>query len=207
MKKQWFGEQLSRACYRIKEGARKRAEAGALFDEGKKKDAAPLAEQAVADVDPSTIGFVETHGTGTPLGDPIEIEALRQAFELAEAPRSGPCILGSVKSNIGHLKGGAGAAGVLKAVLALHHKTLPPSVNFHAPNPNIDFSTSPLRVNTELRAWDKNGRADAVRRAMWFEPENDRLLVWSGVIANELGNPQEAAELLMQAVNLNPGNA
>jgi acyl transferase domain-containing protein len=74
--------------------------------------------------------------------------------------------LGSVKSNIGHLKGAAGAAGVLKAVLALHHKTLPPSVNFHAPNPNIDFRTTPFTVNTQLRPWEKPGsNGSGIRRA------------------------------------------
>ena len=73
--------------------------------------------------------------------------------------------LGSVKSNIGHLKSGAGAAGLLKATMALHHKQLPPSLNFKQPNPNIDFSGSPFYVNTELRSWGDPGNDEGVRRA------------------------------------------
>ena len=74
---------------------------------------------AVADVDASSIGYVETHGTGTPLGDPIEVAALRQAFEVSEQQRSGPCVLGSVKSNVGHLDGASGLTGLIKTILCL----------------------------------------------------------------------------------------
>jgi acyl transferase domain-containing protein len=109
--------------------------------------------------------MMEGHGTSTKVGDVVEVEAITEVFQQFNLP-VGSLALGSVKSNIGHLKGAAGAAGVLKAALALHHKQLPPSVNFAEPNPNIDFSTSPLAVNSELRAWEKTGsNGDAIRRA------------------------------------------
>ncbi|MCG6957561.1 MAG: SDR family NAD(P)-dependent oxidoreductase [Gemmatimonadetes bacterium] len=118
-----------------------------------------------AGVAPAAGDLIEGHGTSTKVGDVAEVETLHSAFEGTGLP-VGSLALGSVKSNIGHLKGGAGSAGVLKATLALYHKALPPSVNYRAPNPNIDFSTSPLRVNTELRAWDKPAsNGDAIRRA------------------------------------------
>ncbi len=118
-----------------------------------------------AGVAPAAGDLVEGHGTSTKVGDVVEVETMHEAFGRAGLP-IGSVALGSVKSNIGHLKGAAGAAGVLKATLALHHGMVPPSVNFHAPNPAIDFSRSPFRVNEELRAWEKSG-ADgaAIRRA------------------------------------------
>ena len=107
---------------------------------------------AVAGVDASTIGFVETHGTGTPLGDPIEVEALRQAFEVSEMDRSGPCVLGSVKSNIGHLEVASGVAGLIKAILCLKNKAIPPTLHYTAPNPELHLSARPswFRIVTQL---------------------------------------------------------
>ena len=87
------------------------------------------------------------------MGDVVEVDALSEVFGGAGAS-PGAILLGSVKSNIGHLKGAAGAAGLLKTVLALHHKVVPPSLNATVLNPNIDFAGSPLRVNTELRDWE-----------------------------------------------------
>jgi acyl transferase domain-containing protein/NAD(P)-dependent dehydrogenase (short-subunit alcohol dehydrogenase family) len=110
---------------------------------------------------PSTASFVEGHGTSTRVGDVVEVESLMEAFGKDTPPRSIP--LGSVKSNLGHLKGAAGAAGLLKTVLALHERALPPSLNFDAPNPNIDFEHSPFYVNTELKEWPTP--ACGVRRA------------------------------------------
>lgn len=107
---------------------------------------------ALADVDPDTIGYVEAHGTGTSLGDPIEIAALTQAYR-HWTDRKGYCAIGSVKTNIGHLDAGAGVAGVIKAVLAVKHGLIPPSLHFRQPNPEIDFSNSPFHVNTELSRW------------------------------------------------------
>lgn len=109
-----------------------------------------------AGVGADTIGYVETHGTGTPLGDPIEISALTAAYR-AETGRSGFCAIGSAKPSIGHLETAAGVAGLIKAALALHHRTLPPSLHFERPNPEIDFESSPFFVNTQLRPWEAAG--------------------------------------------------
>jgi acyl transferase domain-containing protein/acyl carrier protein len=111
-----------------------------------------LAAQMVADVEPGSIGYVEAHGTATPMGDPIEIAALTQAFR-SGTERSGYCAIGSVKTNIGHLDAAAGVTGLIKAVLALRHRTLPPSLHYEKPNPQIDFAGSPFYVNTAARDW------------------------------------------------------
>jgi acyl transferase domain-containing protein len=106
-----------------------------------------------AGVDPATVSYVECHGTGTVMGDPIEIGALSQAFA-ARTDRKGYCAIGSLKTNIGHLDTAAGVCGLIKAVLSLHHRLLPPSLHFSIPNPRIDFANSPFFVNTELRRWE-----------------------------------------------------
>ena len=103
--------------------------------------------QAVAGIQPETITYVETHGTGTVLGDPIEIEALTRAFR-SRTQNKGFCAIGSVKTNFGHLDEAAGVAGLIKTVLALEHKKIPPSLHFEQPNPGIDFVNSPFVVNT-----------------------------------------------------------
>jgi acyl transferase domain-containing protein/acyl carrier protein len=108
--------------------------------------------QSLAEVRPEQISYVEAHGTGTSLGDPIEIEALSQAFGSAGQRRQF-CAIGSVKTNIGHLDPAAGAAGLIKTVLALEHRQLPPSLHYQQPNPRIDFANSPFYVNTRLEAW------------------------------------------------------
>ncbi|WP_412179946.1 type I polyketide synthase, partial [Variovorax paradoxus] len=110
------------------------------------------AAQLIAGVSADTIGYVETHGTGTTLGDPIEIAALTQAFR-ADTERRGFCALGSVKTNIGHLDAAAGVAGLIKAAQALRHRVLPASLHFRAPNPQIDFANSPFYVNTVSKPW------------------------------------------------------
>jgi acyl transferase domain-containing protein len=113
--------------------------------------AAAIAEAlAVADVDAGTIGYVECHGTGTAVGDPIEIAALTEAFR-ESTDKKGYCRIGSVKSNIGHLDTAAGVASLIKAALALAHRKLPPSLNFEKPNPHIDFASTPFLVNDKLR--------------------------------------------------------
>ncbi len=107
---------------------------------------------AAAGVVPEEISYVETHGTGTALGDPIEIAALGQAFQTSQ-PRTAPCWIGSVKSNIGHTSTAAGAAGLIKTVLALTHQQIPASLHFEAANPEIDLRAGPFAVNAEARAW------------------------------------------------------
>ena len=107
---------------------------------------------AVADISADTIDYVECHGTGTPVGDPIEVSALTQAFRQT-SERNGYCGLGSIKSNIGHLDTAAGVVSLMKATLALEHGQVPPSLNYEAPNPTIDFANSPFFVNHTLKEW------------------------------------------------------
>jgi len=107
---------------------------------------------AMANVEPDTITYVEAHGTGTQLGDPIEIAALTQAFR-TRTMACGFCAIGSVKTNIGHLDAAAGVAGLIKTVLALEHKQIPPSLHFERANPEINFAASPFFVNTTLADW------------------------------------------------------
>ncbi|MBD2253937.1 type I polyketide synthase [Nostoc parmelioides] len=111
--------------------------------------------QAIAGVDAETISYIEAHGTATPLGDPIEIAALTQAFNQT-TDKKGFCAIGSLKTNLGHLDTAAGVAGLIKTVLALQHKMLPPSLHFETPNPKIDFANSPFYVNTTLKEWETN---------------------------------------------------
>jgi acyl transferase domain-containing protein/acyl carrier protein/predicted O-methyltransferase YrrM len=112
--------------------------------------------QVVAEVEPETITYIEAHGTGTALGDPIEIAALTQAFRTS-THKKGFCAVGSVKTNIGHLDVAAGVTGLIKTVLALKHKQIPPSLHFKEPNPNIDFANSPFYINSVLSEWKANG--------------------------------------------------
>ncbi len=116
--------------------------------------AAVIAEsQALANIEPESISYIEAHGTGTPLGDPIEVQALTHAFRAAGSAKNGFCALGSLKSNIGHLDAAAGVAGLIKTVLALQHRQIPPSLHFTNPNPACNFETSPFYVNAHLRPW------------------------------------------------------
>jgi acyl transferase domain-containing protein len=110
---------------------------------------------AVAGVDPETVGLVEAHGTGTELGDPVEAAALIQAF--GPTARRQYCALGALKTNVGHLDSAAGAAGFIKAALAVEHGEIPPTLHFTAPNPRIDFAASPFFVNAALLPWPANG--------------------------------------------------
>lgn len=119
--------------------------------------AAVIAEAlAIGRSNAETISYVEAHGTGTVLGDPIEIAALTEAFR-ATTDKKGFCAIGSVKTNIGHLDTAAGIAGLIKTVLALKHKQIPPSLHFETPNPKIDFDNSPFYVNAKLSDWKTNG--------------------------------------------------
>ncbi|MFJ9948568.1 SDR family NAD(P)-dependent oxidoreductase [Kitasatospora sp. NPDC091207] len=114
-----------------------------------------------AGVEPRTVSYIETHGTGTRLGDPIEVAGLRAAFARLGAPDGEPwCSLGAVKTNIGHLESAAGIAGLLKVLLALRHRTLPPSAAGERSNPHLDLAGGPFRVLTAGQPWrpmDGNG--------------------------------------------------
>jgi acyl transferase domain-containing protein/surfactin synthase thioesterase subunit/acyl carrier protein len=115
----------------------------------------------LAGVLPDDVGYLECHSTGTIVGDPLEIEALTLAFRKLTA-RKQFCAIGSVKANIGHPEQAAGIAGLIKTALVLHHKQIPPSINYDTPNPSIDFESSPFYVNTSLTPFVS---ADAARRA------------------------------------------
>lgn len=116
---------------------------------------------AVAEVDASTISYIESHGTATPLGDPIEIEGLRQAFAVSEEQRSGPCYVGSVKSNIGHLESAAGIASLIKTILCLKHRAIPGTLHYTSPNPELHLDDGPFRIRGEYGPWEWDG----IRRA------------------------------------------
>jgi amino acid adenylation domain-containing protein len=112
-----------------------------------------------AQISPSTISYMEAHGTATPIGDPIEIDGLKIAY--CKQEKNGFCALGSIKSNIGHITAAAGVAGLIKVLLAMRYKQIPPMVNFNKPNPNIDFENSPFYINNKLIDWETEG----IRRA------------------------------------------
>lgn len=109
--------------------------------------------QEMADIPASTIGYVETHGTGTDLGDLVEITALTEAFRAGGVAANNQCALGSVKTNVGHLDTAAGVASLIKTALGLSHKKMPPSLHFTKPNPKLGLETSPFYVNNVLRDW------------------------------------------------------
>ncbi|MCL3881766.1 type I polyketide synthase [Marivita sp. GX14005] len=137
------------------------AKAGYLAPSVEGQAAAIAEAQAMAGTTSDTIDYVECHGTGTYLGDPIEVSALTQAFR-ETADRIGYCRIGSVKTNIGHLDTAAGVASLVKASLALHNRQMPPSLGFEKPNPAIAFETTPFIVNDRLTDWP---RRDHPRRA------------------------------------------
>jgi acyl transferase domain-containing protein/NAD(P)-dependent dehydrogenase (short-subunit alcohol dehydrogenase family) len=105
-----------------------------------------------AGIDPATVGYVEAHGTGTALGDAVEMEALRQVFQAAGAPPH-DCVVGSVKSLIGHTKCAAGLAGLINASLALYHKVLPPTIGIETVNPRLELRDGPFRLCTQPQPW------------------------------------------------------
>ena len=113
-------------------------------------------------IDPETIGYIEAHGTGTKLGDPIEIDALTAAFRRYTTEKQF-CAVGSVKTNIGHTIAAAGVASLIKVLLALKYGQIPPSLNFSSPNKSIDFKETPFYVNTALQEWQ--APSDRPRRA------------------------------------------
>ncbi len=119
-----------------------------------------ITAQAVAGVEPESIGYIETHGTGTPLGDPIEVAALKKAFGTNIEGKS--CGIGSVKTNIGHLEVASGVTGLIKTSLALERQVIPATIHFESPNPELGLEESPFYVVDKLTDWKKNG---TVRRA------------------------------------------
>ncbi|GGC57490.1 hypothetical protein GCM10011504_39720 [Siccirubricoccus deserti] len=126
---------------------------------------------------PATIGYVEAHGTGTRLGDPIEVEALTRSFRRHTA-ETGFCAIGSVKSAVGHTMSAAGAVGIVKLLLSLAHRQLPPTLHVATPNPACEFETSPFFVNTALRAWEpRGGTRRAAISAFGFSGSNVHMVI------------------------------
>ena len=130
----------------------------------------------VAGVSADSIGYIEAHGTATPLGDPIEIRAIAKAYG-AKTARRQHCAIGSVKANIGHLDAAAGVAGLIKAVLAVKHGELPPSVNYTSPNPEISFEESPVYVQRTLSPWTSAGPRRAAVSAFGIGGTNAHIIV------------------------------
>ncbi|MGZ5580800.1 MAG: beta-ketoacyl synthase N-terminal-like domain-containing protein, partial [Methylobacter sp.] len=143
-----------------------------------------LAQQAViehalqhAKVTPDLIDYIEAHGTGTPLGDPIEVNALAAVFGATHSAQH-PLLIGSVKTNIGHLESAAGIAGLIKLVLALQHQQLPKQLHYRTPNPHIDWAGLPVRVVSEPVAWPRGGkRRLAGVSAFGFSGSNAHVIV------------------------------
>ncbi|MEO8378059.1 MAG: SDR family NAD(P)-dependent oxidoreductase, partial [Acidobacteriota bacterium] len=155
-------------------------------------------EQDVYDkyaIDPTAIQLIEAHGTGTKLGDPIEVEGLKNAFSKYTQNRE-YCALGSVKSNIGHCLTAAGIAGVLKVLLALKHRQLPPTINFERLNEHIDLTGSPFYVNTRLQAWEPAAasRRQAAISSFGFSGTNAHLVIGEHLPAAGVQRPAPVAQ-------------
>jgi phthiocerol/phenolphthiocerol synthesis type-I polyketide synthase E len=150
---------------------------------------------AASGVEPDSISFVEAHGTATPLGDPIEVSALTRAYR-AHTSRRGYCALGSLKTNFGHLETAAGVASLMKTVLALQHRELPPSLHYEQPNPEIDFASSPFYVNARLQPWEGPLPLRAGVSAFGFGGTNAHVVVEEAP-APEPSGPSRPAQLLV----------
>ena len=135
---------------------------GITAPNGPAQEALMRAALARAGIDPRDVDYIEAHGTGTRLGDPIEVRALGEVYGAADRPA--PLRIGSVKTNLGHLEAAAGIAGVIKAVLALRHREIPPHLHFSAPNPLIPWEQFAIEVPTRRMPWAP-GASDRVRRA------------------------------------------
>jgi acyl transferase domain-containing protein/acyl-CoA synthetase (AMP-forming)/AMP-acid ligase II/acyl carrier protein len=155
----------------------------------------------MAGVSPGQVDYVETHGTGTLLGDPIEAKALGEVLA-ASRPVDKPCAIGSVKTNIGHLEAAAGIAGVIKVALSLKHREIPPSLHFQVPNPHINFDELPFRVQQTLERWpEKSGAAIGGVSAFGFGGTNAHVVLESLSHAvrepnHDDGPPSSNAQLL-----------
>jgi non-ribosomal peptide synthase protein (TIGR01720 family) len=151
--------------------------------------------QGTAMVHPETISYIEAHGTGTPLGDPIEIAALTQIFR-KQTDKLQFCAIGSAKTNIGHTGAAAGAVGLIKTVMALHHRKLPPSLHFKTPNPKIDFASSPFYVNTSLQDWTGTAPLRAGVSSFGVGGTNAHIIVEEAPVVDPSG-PSRRRQLLM----------
>ncbi|NIE99095.1 KR domain-containing protein [Pantoea sp. Acro-805] len=155
---------------------------------------------AIAGVSADTIGLVEAHGTATPLGDPLEIAALTEAWSPA-SPTAGQAAIGSLKSNLGHLDTAAGVGSLIKASLALWQQQIPPTLHFSAPNPAIDFSKTPFRVPTHLEPWPvpKHGWHRAAVSAFGIGGSNAHTILESAPVRQNPLSQADTYPLLLSA--------
>src|SRR5262249_41458519 len=138
-------------------------------------------------IHPEEIQMVEAHGTGTKLGDPIEFHALTRAFR-KDTDKKQYCALGSIKTNIGHTTAAAGVAGLIKVLLSLEHRQIPPSLHFEKGNSQIEFENSPFYVNTNLREWnvESGGTRRAAVSSFGFSGTNAHLVVEEAPAADRI---------------------
>lgn len=149
-----------------------------------------------AQVSPNTISYIETHGTGTKLGDPIEIRALQNVYG-KQFDSGQRCALGAVKPNIGHLDAAAGITGLIKTALALKNRQLPPTINYTAPNPEAHLERSPFYVNTELQEWNAgNSPLRAAVSSFGIGGTNVHAILEEAPVT-EPGTPTESTELVV----------
>ncbi|MGK0463728.1 MAG: acyl transferase domain-containing protein, partial [Lentimonas sp.] len=149
----------------------------------------------LANVEPTSVGFIECHGTGTEMGDPIEVAALSHAYGLNNSNKQ-YCALGSVKSNIGHLDTAAGVAGMIKTILCLKNRQLPPTLHFNAPSPVIDFANSPFYVNDRLRDWQSDQPLRAGVSSLGVGGTNAHIILEEAPAKQELPKVKRPFELL-----------
>src|SRR5260370_1134969 len=140
---------VSRTCSAVNHDGRSN---GLTAPSGPAQEAVIRAALEQAGVQPHEIGYVEAHGTGTPLGDPIEVQALAAVLG-AGRPADQPVLVGSVKTNLGHLEAAAGMAGLIKTVLALQHQTIPAHLHFQTPNPHIPWADIPVAIPRQTMPW------------------------------------------------------
>jgi amino acid adenylation domain-containing protein len=157
------------------------------------------AAYAMAGVAPETIGFIECHGTATPLGDPIELAALNKAFGRPIGTRKS-CALGSAKTNVGHLDVASGVTGLIKTALAVYHGKIPPTLHFSAPNPRTDFSAGPFFVNTQLAQWpNEHPTRRAAVSSFGVGGTNVHLILESAPQAQTVNKPDGAQLIVLSA--------
>ena len=146
-----------------------------------------------AGIDPRTVDYIEAHGTGTILGDPIEADALGRVVGKGRAADQ-PALLGAVKSNVGHLESAAGAASIAKVTLAIYNDKLPPSINYAGPNPYIDFDKEHLKVASEVTEWPRySGHKIAGVSGFGFGGANAHIVVRE-VLPSDLVEPEPVSE-------------
>ncbi|MFV3130817.1 type I polyketide synthase [Niveispirillum sp. KHB5.9] len=170
---------------------------GLTAPNGRAQEAVIRRALEVSGVAAGDVAYVECHGTGTPLGDPIETGALARAYR---ADGAGPLLLGAVKSNLGHLEAAAGIAGLIKAVLCLQRAEVPPNLHFNRPNPHIDWAGGALDVPTAMTAWPGRGRRFAAVSAFGFSGSNAHMVLEEGMEPAPAGvSPDLSALLLLSA--------